>query len=127
MGCLMALCLSAVLLFTGCGNTDQSFIPITGQESGIPAEVELARGQVLEYAASSSRLATALSGLDWQLDDRQYAGEYRFHSGDWIMVIWRADADRENQRVVIFNKAERVQWGGYISPDGGVVDTSYMP
>jgi hypothetical protein len=127
MVCLIALCLSAVLLFTGCANTDQSFIPITSEKSRIPAAVELARGQVLEYAVSSSRLATALSGLDWQPDDRQYDGEYRFHSGDWLMVIWRADADQENQRVVIFNKAEHVQWGGYVSPDGGVVDTSYMP
>jgi len=127
MVCLMALCLSAVLLFTGCAMNNEALIPNTGQESRIPTAVEEARGQVLEYVVSSSGLAAAMSGLEWQLDNRQYAGEYRFHSGDWIMVIWRADADQENQRVVIFNKAERVQWCGYISPDGGVVDTSYMP
>jgi hypothetical protein len=127
MVCLIALCLSAVLLFTGCAKNDQSLIPITGQESGITAAVEEARGQVLEYVVSSSGLATALSGLEWQLDDRQYEGEYRFRSGNWIMVIWSADADQESQRVVIFNKAENVQWCGYVSPEGVVVDTSYMP
>lgn len=127
MVCLISLCLSAILLFTGCANTDQSFIPITGQESRIPAAVELARGQVLEYVVSSSGLATALSGLKWQLDDEQFEGEYRFHSGDWLMVIWQADAGEENRRVVIINKAEHVHWCGYVRPDGGVVDTSYMP
>jgi hypothetical protein len=127
MECLITLCLSAVLLFTGCAMNNEALIPNTGQESRIPTAVEEARGQVLEYVVSSSGLAAAVSGLEWQPDNRQYEGVYRFRSGDWIMVIWSADADQESQRVVIFNKVENVQWCGYVSPEGVVVDTSYMP
>ena len=124
----LALCLPAVLLFAGCRSADQTLISATGAEDiPIPAMVEQARDKVLEYVISSSRLAAAPSGTDWQLDRGEHSeGEYRFRSGDWLMVIWLADAQEGNQRVVVINKAEKVSWCGYVEPDGHVVDTAYI-
>jgi hypothetical protein len=41
------------------------------------------------------------------------------------MLVWPADANQENQRVIIINKVENVAWRGYVAPDGHVVDTAY--
>ena len=87
---------------------------------------KLARENVLEYVISSSRVPTAPPRADWQLDGgKQLNGEYRFFNGDWVMLVWLADADEENQRVIIINKVENVAWREYVAPDGHVVDTAY--
>ena len=120
---LFSLCMPAILLFAGCAPKDKPFMPVTGA-----AMVEQARKNVLEYVISSSRLATAPPSADWQLDQWEpLEGEYRFRSGDWLMVIWLANADQENQRVVIINKVESAYWCGHVQPDGHVVDNSYTP
>ena len=123
------LCLSALLLLTGCLPKDRSFVPVTGAEDAfIPALIEQARGNVLEYVISSSRLAAIPPSADWQLDQSEpVEGKYRFRSGDWLMVIWLANADEENQQVVIINKVESAYWCGHVQPDGHVVDTSHTP
>jgi hypothetical protein len=124
----LPLCLLAILLLTGCQSKDQPLIPVTGAENeSISALTELARNNVLEYVISSSRVANAPpSSAEWQLDDgQQLNGEYRFRSGDWTMLVWPADANEENQRVMIINKIEKVAWCGYVAPDGHVVDTAY--
>jgi hypothetical protein len=124
----LPLCLLAILLLTGCLPKDQPPIPVTGaEEASISALTELARENVLEYVISSSRVATAPpSSADWQLDgEQQLNGEYRFCSGDWTMLVWLADAQEKNQRVIIINKVENVAWRGYVKPDGHVVDTAY--
>ena len=119
---LFSLCMPAILLFAGCAPKDKPFMPVTGA-----AMVEQARKNVLEYVISSSRLATAPPSADWQLDnEEQRQGEFHFRSGDWLMVIWLADADG-NQQVIISNNVEKAFWCGYVTPDGHVVDTAYMP
>jgi hypothetical protein len=121
------LCLLTILLMTGCQPKGQPLIPVTGaEEASISALTELARENVLEYVISSSRVGTAPPSADWQLDGgKQLNGEYCFRNGDWIMLVWPADAQEENQRVIIINKVENVAWRGYITPDGHVVDTAY--
>jgi hypothetical protein len=124
----LTLCLLTILLLTGCQPKDQALIPVTGaEEASISALTALARENALEYVISSSRVETAPpSSADWQLDaGQQLNGEYCFRSGDWTMLVWPADANQENQRVIIINKVENVAWRGYVAPDGHVVDTAY--
>ena len=123
----LPLCLLAILLLTACQSKDQPLIPVTGAEDAtIPVLTRLARENVLEYVISSSRVPTAPPSADWQLDDgQQLNGEYCFRSGDWVMLVWLADAQNENERVIIFNQVENVVWRGYVAPDGHVVDTAY--
>ena len=123
----LPLCLLTILLLTSCQTNDQPLIPVTGAEdASIPMLTQLARENVLEYVISSSRVPTVPSSVEWQLDGgKQLNGEYRFRSGDWVMLVWLADADEENQRVIIINKIENVAWRGYVAPDGHVVDTAY--
>ena len=124
---LFSLCMPVVLLLAGCQPKLKTIVPVTGvKETTLPALVEQSRASVLEYVLSSSRLANLPSEADWQLDTNQASeGLYRFRSGDWLIMIWLADADEGNQRVIILNKAENASWGGYVTPDGDVVDTSY--
>ena len=118
--------LLAILLLTACQPKDQPLIPVTGAEdASIPMLTKLARDNVLEYVVSSSRVPTAPPSADWQNDGRQADGEYRFRSGDWVMLVRLADANEENEWVIIINKVEKVAWRGYIAPDGHVVDTAY--
>ena len=87
---------------------------------------KLARENVLEYVISSSRVANIPPSANWQLDDgQQLNGECRFCNGDWVMLVWLADAQEENERVIIINKVENIAWRGYVAPDGHVVDTAY--
>lgn len=128
MICQMILFVSAALLFTSCGSADRSFIPVTGADTvTVPAVVELTRGNVLKYVNGSSRFAGAPSELEWQLDEEQFDGGYRYRSGDWLMVIWYGDAETQNQRIVLMNMAENIYWCGYVGQDGEVVDTSFEP
>jgi hypothetical protein len=124
---LFVLCIPPILLLGGCLPNRQFVIPVTGEETApVPALVEMAEENVLEYLISSSRLAIAPPGTDWQLDDGERPeDEYRFHSGDWLMVVWFDDAADAKQRVVIINKVEKASWCGYVESDGKVVDTSY--
>jgi len=123
----LPLCLLAILLLTGCQPKEHSLIPVTGAEdASIPVLTKLARENVLKYVISSSRIATAPPSADWKLDSgQQLNGEYCFRSGDWTMLVRLADANQENQRVIIINKVENVAWRGYVAPDGHVVDTAY--
>ena len=123
----LVLCLPVLLLFAGCQSEDKSIIPVTGKDSPIvPAQVELAHENVLEYVISSSRIADIPSSENWQLNhDKQTEGEYRFSSTTWLMIVWSADDQEENQKVVIQNQAKHAFWCGYVRPDGHVVDTSY--
>ncbi len=125
---LVSLCLSVTLLLAGCLPEGQSLIPITGAEkASVPASVGQARENVLAYLASSSRLAAAPPNADWQLDGGEpLDGEYRFRSGDWLMVVRLANNRDENQQIVIINKIEKAYWCGYVKPDGQVVDTVYI-
>lgn len=125
--CLIIHCLTGVLVFTGCGSADRTLIPATGAGSTVPSVIEAARGTVWEYVRSSSRISGVPADLEWQLDEEQYAGEIRYRSGGWCMVIWPAASAKGNQRVVIFNPSEDVYWGGYVTPGGVVVDTSSTP
>jgi len=125
--CLIILCLGAVVVLTGCGGTDRTLVPVTGVGSTVPSVIEAARGTVWEYVRSSSRVTGVPADLEWQLDEEQYAGEFRYRSGDWLMVIWPTVSPEGNQRVVIFNPFEDAYWGGYVTPGGDVVDTSCTP
>jgi hypothetical protein len=129
MFCLIVLFVPAVLLFSGCGGVDnKSFIPVTSvDEITVPAAVEQIRENVLKVVGASSRLATDPSVLEWQLADEEFNGEYRYTSGDWLMVIWPEQDGRENHRIVIMNKTDNAYWCGYVTPDSEVVDTSFMP
>lgn len=125
--CLIILCLTTVLVFTGCGSADRTLIPATGAGSTVPSAIKAAQGTVWEYIRSSTRISGIPANLKWQLDEEQYAGEYHYRSGDWIMVIWPAISAEGNQRIIIFNPSTDVYWGGYMTPGGVVVDTSSTP
>jgi hypothetical protein len=123
----LTLCFPVILFSLGCQSPKQELIPITGDvNSPAPEQIKLARDNVLEYIISSSRLADIPGSAEWQLDiERQVNGQYFFHSGNWLMIVWAADADNENKQVVIHNKAENIFWCGYVKPNGQVKDTSY--
>jgi hypothetical protein len=120
-------CIPVLLWLSGCAGTDQPFLPVTSGESAVPAVVEAACGNVFEYVSTSSCLTIRPPKTGWVLEEQQSKGEYHYRNGSWDMVIWFSDVHEENQRVVVFNKVERVYWGGYIRQDGTIVDTSYLP
>jgi hypothetical protein len=114
-----------VFLMGACQSETPSFMPVTGSnnKSALPAQVSLAQEKVLDYV-----LASQLTGIpaftDWQLQEIKNENEYHFRSGDWLMVIWAAEAE-EHQRVVIVNRVENLSWTGYLASDGRVVDTNF--
>lgn len=119
--------LISVVLLAACQSQSKTLIPLTGRSKNesIPARVQMVRESVLSYVVSA-RFASIPPQADWQLEDGHEAeNEYRFRSGDWLMVIWAADNDEQNERVVIFNPIEKVSWCGYSAPDGRVIDTAY--
>ncbi len=125
---LVTLGMPVFLLLAACQPKDQAGVPVIGSEVAIPAQVERAHINVLEYVISSHRLANIPPHTDWQFDNReQLEGEYHFLSGDWLMIVWVADINQENQQVIISNQTEKAFWCGYVAPDGHVVDTAYMP
>jgi hypothetical protein len=122
---LFVLCLSLCLFLSACKPQVPSFVPVTGVKSNpVPMQVETVRSSVLKYVTSSERLAALPGDAEWQMEERSEK-EYRFRSGDWLIVIWPADADDGNQRIVILNEVEKAAWTGYINADGRVVDTYY--
>lgn len=125
---LLPICMAVIFLLTSCLSGDRRSIPVTGgEDASAPALVELARENVLEYVISSSRLPTTPPSTDWQLDKGdQLTGEYRFHSGDWLMIILPAETYEGNQRVFIINNVENISWCGYVELNGHVVDTAYI-
>jgi hypothetical protein len=123
----VAAIFTSVMLLAACQSEAQTFIPLTGsgKNESMPAEVQLARESVFSYVVSA-RFASIPAQADWNLDDgHEVENEYRFRSGDWLMVIWAADDADQNQRVVIFNPIEKISWSGYFAPDGRVIDTAY--
>jgi|GEM_PF-3236463 len=126
---LFSLCFAAALLLAGCQSQSQerTFLPITGgEEVARPAAVEIVRTQVLDYLLSSARLPGIPPSADWQPESGEAPeGEYRFRSGDWLMMIRSATTENDNQQVLLINEADRATWSGYITPDGRLVDTAY--
>ncbi len=125
---LFALCLSAVLLLSGCKPQAPVFLPVTGGKAiSAPAQIEMARKNVVHYVVSSTRLASMPEDTDWQLDAQQPSdNQYSFHHGDWLIVILLTDNKNGNKQVVILNHPEKAAWTGYITPAGDVVDTYYI-
>lgn len=121
------LSLLAVLLLTGCGSSPEAFVPVTGVEKvSLPVRVERTREQVVAHVLSSARLSNLPPLSEWQVDEAQTVeNEYRFRSGDWLMLIRYAGLDTENQKVLIFHQVDRLAWFGYVTPEGHVVDTSF--
>lgn len=122
------ICLLAFLLTTSCQTAKKSSIPITGGDAAsAPAQVETARNNIVDYLISSDRLDNTPPRTGWQLDATPREGEYHFSCGDWVMVVWSANAQEQNERVVLRNTTTSDVWCGYVQPDGHVVDTSYLP
>lgn len=122
------LCLSLSLFLFACKTQGSAFVPVTGEKSiAVPAQVEQARMSVLKYAVSCARLSALPRDAEWELETgRGSEKEYRYHNGDWLIVIRLADADDGNQRVMILNQVEHANWTGYVTADGDVVDTHYV-
>jgi hypothetical protein len=123
---LFALCMSGLLGLASCQSQAPTILPVTGLQQVAPAQVILARDNVLEYVLSSSRLAGLPQSADWQLEAGEASEkEYGFCSGDWQVRVWLADADDGNHTVIIINKVNHTSWTGYVTPKGHVVDTAY--
>ncbi len=124
---LLPVCVPALLLLAGCQSKPETLVPVTGAEdASLPEPVALTRANVLDYILSSARLANIPSAEEWKLDAKQGSeNEYRFRSGDWLMLISVTETADGNQRVIIFNKVDHASWTGYVTADGRVVDTAY--
>ncbi len=124
---LFALCLSLILLLSACKPHLTSLVPVTsGRVASVPAKVELARDTCLKYVASSARLAALPLDENWQMEPNPVSDhEFQYHNGNWLIVIWLADTDEGNERVVILNRAKNTAWTGYVTANGSVVDTYY--
>lgn len=123
----LILCMPVFVLLAGCQS--EPIIPVTGAESmSIPSAVELARDHALAYVVSCPSFETVPLDGNWQLDGGESAdGKYCFHNGDWTLFVWDMDGQKEYQRVALSNKALKAFWWGYVTDDGHVVDTTYMP
>jgi hypothetical protein len=124
---LFVLCLSFSLSLSACKHQGPALVPVTGEQNiAAPAQVEQARNTVIKYATSSARLATVPRDEKWELEtSRGSEKEYRYHNGDWLLIIRLASSDDGNKRVMIFNQVEHAVWTGYVTADGEVVDTYY--
>ena len=123
----LILCLPVVLWIASCQTTedgDRAIIPVTGKNA-VPATVELARENVLEYVISSSRVANIPPSSEWISSGESTAGEFHFVSGDWLMIVLFEEGQEANQRVFLRNQAKHAFWCGYVDSDGHVVDTTY--
>jgi len=123
---LTFICIAVIFLITGCLSESEASIPITGGlDASVPVMVGSARDTVLDYVISSARLAAIPSSTEWHLDDKTRAeGDYRFRSGDWLMIVQMAGNSNKDQRVMIINHLEGIYWCGCVHPDGTVMDTS---
>lgn len=118
--------MAVLLLLVGCQSKAPTILPVTGVQEAAPAEVILARENVLKYVLSSSRLAGLPKEADWQREmEEELENEHCFWSGDWHMIIRSADTDDGNRSIIILNKVEHTSWTGYVTPNGHVVDTAY--
>jgi hypothetical protein len=126
--CVLAFCLPALLLLTGCLSKDQPSIPDSNTEGAhIPAQVRLARDQVIEYVNDSACLTDVPPVAEWQAEEGMSPRvQYHLRSGDWRMVVWPADSHQGNQRVVLFNPTTDAFWCGYVDPGGQVVNTALV-
>jgi hypothetical protein len=124
---LLSLSLFTVLLLVACQPKPQTFLPVTGgKDVSLALPAELTRDLVLDYVLSSSRLVSLPPATDWQLDAAAASeNEYRFRSGDWLMLVRLPDARHPNRQVLLLNQVEPASWTGYVTPDGHVVDTAY--
>jgi hypothetical protein len=124
---LFVLCLSLGLLLSACKTQGSAYLPVTGEKSlAAPDQVEQARTSVLKYAVSSARLGSLPRDTEWELETSPGSEkEYRYHNGDWLLVIRLADTSDGNRWVMITNQVERAAWTGYVNADGDVVDTYY--
>jgi uncharacterized membrane-anchored protein len=125
---LFVHCLSLCLVLSACKPQGSSFVPVTGEESiAAPAQVEQARNTVIKYATTSARLASLPRDAEWELETgRQSEKEYRYHNGDWLIVIRLADTVDGNRQVMVCNQVEHANWTGYVTANGDVVDTHYV-
>ncbi len=125
---LFAVCVSLIVLLTACKPQAPTFVPVTGDKMvSAPAQVEQARSQVLKYVVSSARLTNLPQDADWQMEvSPRSEKEFHFRSGSWLIMIWEADAESGNERVIILNQLEKDGWTGYVTADGRVVDTHYV-
>jgi hypothetical protein len=120
---LAFICMAVTFMAAGCMPENKAAIPITGGlDASIPLMVGAARDTVLGYVI---RLAAIPPSAEWQLDDEtSVEGEYRFRSGDWLMIVQMAGDSNEDQRVMLINQLEGIYWCGCVHPDGTVLDTS---
>ena len=123
---LTFICIAVIFLITGCLPESEASTPNTGGlDASVPVMVGSARDTVLDYMTFSARLAAIPSSTEWHLDDETQAeGEYRFRSGDWLMIVQMARNSNKDQQVMIINQLEGIYWCGCVHPDGTVTDTS---
>lgn len=125
---LIPICIAMIVLITGCLSESEASIPITGEiDASVPVMVGSARDTVLDYVISSARLAAIPSSTEWQLDGgKPIEGEYRFRSGDWLMIVQVTGGSNEDRQVMIINQIEGIYWCGCVHPDSTVMDTSLL-
>jgi hypothetical protein len=124
--CLLLVCALALSLLAACSGSDEPVILDTGGTGAlVPADVEAARSEALEYVLSVSRLAALPLVESWQSEaGTAPVGEYHFTSAEWHMVVRAAEPSSGRLHVVIASADGRAFWCGYVKPDGGVVETS---
>jgi hypothetical protein len=124
---LLVIFTCAALVLSGCLPDPQaSHLGAGAVLYTVPDLVRSEQKSVLEYLTTSSRLTSLPPSAAWSLDKATVTdGEYRFCSGDWLMIIYQAAADDGEQQVVIIDTVHDSSWCGYIKPDGQIIDSCY--
>ena len=121
---LIVIVMWAAVLLAGClPKNPPSHLGSSAVLFTVPDLVRSEQKSVLEYVTTSSRLTSLPPSTAWLLDkETNPQDEYRFYSGNWLMIIYQTAKEDGNQQVVILDTVHDSSWCGYIKPDGQIID-----
>ena len=129
-----AVCLIVASLLSGC-SAKPDVIPVTGKaasDAAIATSMHTCE-QVMDFIDIESDTLPnhpQLPPMDqWTLtintDTREdIPPQFRYTSGDWVMIVRQSTSDSNKYVVAITNSAQGYYWCGYKNADGNIVDTT---